>query len=49
MAFGSHTIKGHGFGQDLFLEAFEKKFDDFTSEMRKGMKMIVQTPIKNKK
>ena len=46
---GHTQLKGHGFGQDLFLEAFEEKFDDFTLRMRKGMEMRVQTPIINKK
>jgi len=46
---GFTQLKGHGFGQDSFLEAYEKKFDDFTSRMRRGMEMRVQTPIKNKK
>ena len=27
---GFTQLKGHGFGQDSFLEAYEKKFDDFT-------------------
>ena len=49
MAFGSHTIKGHGFESDSFLEAFEEKFDDFTWRMRRETEMRVQIPIKNKK
>jgi len=42
VAFGSHTIKGHGFESDSFLEAFEEKFDDFTWRMRKGMEKRIQ-------
>jgi hypothetical protein len=50
MWLSGHTqLKGHGFGSDLFLEAFDEKFDDFTLRMRKGMEMRVQIPIKNKK
>jgi len=50
MWLSGHTqLKGHGFGSDLFLEAFDEKFDDFTLKLRKVAGMRVQLPIKYKK